>query len=43
MLSQFAEMGLVYAKHIVGVDNPKVGILSIGEEEGTGNALVKET
>ena len=43
MLSQFAEMGLVYAKHIVGVDNPKVGILSIGEEEGKGNALVKET
>ena len=43
MLSQFAEMGIVYAKHIVGVENPKVGILSIGEEEGKGNSLVKET
>ena len=43
MLSQFAEMGCAYAKHIVGVEDPKVGILSIGEEEGKGNALVKET
>ena len=43
MLSQFAEMGCAYAKHIVGVEEPKVGILSIGEEEGKGNALVKET
>ena len=43
MLSQFAEMGVVYAQHIVGIENPKVGILSIGEEEGKGNALVKET
>ena len=36
-------MGCAYAKHIVGVEDPKVGILSIGEEEGKGNALVKET
>jgi len=43
MLTQFAEMGVVYAKDIVGVENPKVGILSIGEEEGKGNALVKDT
>lgn len=43
MLAQFAEMGSVYAKFAVGVENPKVGILSIGEEEGKGNALVKET
>ena len=43
MLSQFAEMGVAYAQHVVGIENPKVGILSIGEEEGKGNALVKET
>ena len=43
MLAQFAEMGLVYAKDIIGVENPKIGILSIGEEEGKGNALVKDT
>jgi len=43
MLAQFAEMGLVYAQDIIGVEEPKIGILSIGEEEGKGNALVKET
>lgn len=43
MLVQFAQMGVAYAKHVVGIENPKVGILSIGEEEGKGNALVKET
>lgn len=43
MLAQFSEMGIVYAKDVVGVENPKVGILSIGEEEGKGNALVKDT
>ena len=42
MLTQFAEMGNTYAKHIVEIDEPKVGILSIGEEEGKGNSLVKE-
>lgn len=43
MLTQFAEMGVAYSKYMVGIENPKVGILSIGEEEGKGNALVKET
>ena len=43
MLSQFAEMGLAFAKLSLGIENPKVGILSIGEEEGKGNELVKET
>lgn len=43
MLSQFAEMGVEYAKLSLGIENPKVGILSIGEEEGKGNELVKET
>ncbi len=43
MLSQFAEMGVEYAKLSLGIENPKLGILSIGEEEGKGNELVKET
>lgn len=43
MLVQFAQMGVEYAKLNLGIENPKVGILSIGEEEGKGNELVKET
>lgn len=43
MLAQFAQMGVAYAKSNIGIENPTVGILSIGEEEGKGNALVKET
>lgn len=43
MLTQFAQMGVAYAKLSLGIENPKVGILSIGEEEGKGNELVKET
>ncbi len=43
MLAQFAEMGNTYAKYVIGIENPKVGILSIGEEEGKGNTLVKDT
>ncbi len=42
-LVQFAKMGSVYMEHIVGVKNPKVGIVNIGAEEEKGNALVKET
>ncbi len=42
-LVQFARMGSVYMKHILGVPNPSVGIVNIGAEEEKGNALVKET
>ncbi len=42
-LVQFAKMGSVYMEHIMGVENPKVGIVNIGAEEEKGNALVKET
>ena len=42
-LVQFAQMGAVYAAHRFGVDEPKVGLLSIGEEATKGNTLVKET
>jgi glycerol-3-phosphate acyltransferase PlsX len=43
MLLQFGIMGSLYAKLIYHVQNPRVALISIGEEEGKGNALVKET
>lgn len=42
MLLQFGIMGALYAKHIYHIDEPKVALISIGEEEGKGNLLVKE-
>jgi len=39
-LQQFAIMGSLYAKHVMGVSNPEVGILSNGEEAGKGNQTV---
>ncbi len=42
-LVQFAKMGSVYMESVMGVKNPKVGIINIGAEEEKGNALVKET
>jgi len=42
-LVQFAVMGAVYAEHVYGRTNPRVGLLSNGEEAGKGNMLVKET
>jgi glycerol-3-phosphate acyltransferase PlsX len=36
-------MGSVYAERVLGVPNPKVAIVSNGEEEGKGNQLVQET
>lgn len=38
-LAQFAVMGSLYAKHILNIENPKVGLLSVGEEEAKGNEL----
>lgn len=42
-LLQFAVMGSLYAEKVFGVENPRVGLLSNGEEAGKGNELVKET
>ena len=42
-LVQFAKMGSIYMENVVGVRNPRVGIVNIGAEEEKGNALVKET
>ncbi len=42
-LVQFAQMGSIYMKHLVGIENPRVAIVNVGAEEEKGNALVKET
>jgi glycerol-3-phosphate acyltransferase PlsX len=42
-LLQFAVMGSVYAEKALGITNPRVGLLSNGEEAGKGNQLVKDT
>ncbi len=42
-LVQFAHMGSIYAERVLGVSNPRVAIVSNGEEEGKGNQLVKDT
>lgn len=41
-LLQFAVMGHVYATELLKVENPRVGLMSTGEEETKGNALTKE-
>ena len=42
-LNQFAIMGSVYAQLVLGIDNPKVGLINVGEEEGKGNLLLQAT
>jgi glycerol-3-phosphate acyltransferase PlsX len=42
-LLQFAQMGAVFARDRYGIAEPRVGLLSIGEEASKGNTLVKET
>ncbi len=41
-LIQFAMMGEAYAKYILGAEEPRIGVLSNGEEEGKGNELTRE-
>ncbi len=43
MLHQFAVMGAIFSKHVLGVENPRIGVLNIGEEAGKGNELAKNT
>lgn len=43
MLYEFAIMGKIFAELILGYKNPKVGLMNIGEEEGKGNELAKNT
>ena len=42
-LEQFALMGTIYSKYVLDVENPKVGLLNIGEEPGKGNELAVQT
>jgi len=41
-LEQFAVMGDIYFRSMFGTERPRVGLLSIGEEEGKGNELTRE-
>ena len=43
MLKQFAIMGMTFSKNVLGIENPRVGVLNIGEEAGKGNELAQST
>ncbi|RDV11813.1 phosphate acyltransferase PlsX [Pontibacter diazotrophicus] len=36
VLEQFGELGSIYAKYVLDIQNPKVGLMNLGEEEGKG-------
>lgn len=40
-LCEFAEMGMIYSKRVLGVEMPRVGLLNIGEEDAKGNEVAK--
>ena len=42
-LVHFAKMGSTYAKEVIGIENPSVGLLNIGGEQGKGNRLMTKT
>lgn len=42
-LFQYGIMGLVYARDVLGIADPRVGLMNIGSEEGKGNDLYRET
>jgi glycerol-3-phosphate acyltransferase PlsX len=42
-LVEFARLGSIYSKHILGIESPRVGLLSNGGEETKGNRLVQES
>ncbi|MBK8610581.1 MAG: phosphate acyltransferase PlsX [Chitinophagaceae bacterium] len=42
-LNQFAILGSLYAKYILNFEDPKVGLINLGEEEGKGNILTQAT
>lgn len=43
VLVQYAMVGSVYAKYVLGIENPRVGLLNIGEEEEKGSILTQAT
>jgi glycerol-3-phosphate acyltransferase PlsX len=42
-LFQYGVMGLIFAKHILQKENPTIGLMNVGEEEGKGHNLAQET
>lgn len=42
-LLQYGVMGTLFAKHMLGIDNPSIGLINVGEEEGKGHDLVQQT
>lgn len=42
-LNQFALLGSLFVQHVWNIENPRVGLLNIGEEEGKGNLLAQAT
>lgn len=41
VLEQFGELGAIYAKYVLDIQNPKVGLMNLGEEEGKGTMLTQ--
>ena len=41
-IAQFAVMGSVYAEEVLGISRPRVGVLSVGEEDGKGTDVTKD-
>lgn len=41
-LYQYAAMSTLYSRHFLGIPNPRIGIMSIGEEDAKGNEVVKK-
>jgi glycerol-3-phosphate acyltransferase PlsX len=42
-LYQYGVMGAIYAREMLGIENPRLGLMNIGSEEGKGNDLYRET
>jgi len=42
-LYQYGVMGSIYSKYLLGIENPRVGLMSIGQEDAKGNENVKRT
>ncbi len=43
VLAQYAQIGKVYSQYVMGIENPKIGLLNIGSEESKGNLTAKAT
>ncbi len=42
-LYQYAVMARIYSKHVLGIDNPRIGLMSIGQEDAKGDEIVKKS